>query len=67
VAIPGGTARGRIAAAYGEHHFGGHRRMEHGVQDFLIVPHGAAACAAALEMAVAVHRTTRAVLEPRIR
>jgi enolase len=32
-------------------------------QDFLIVPHGAASYAAALEMAVAVHRATRVALE----
>jgi enolase len=43
----------------GGHHAGWNMEF----QDFLIVPHGAPGYAAALEMAVAVHRTTRLVLE----
>jgi enolase len=42
---------------------GHHAGWNFDFQDFMIVPHGAANYASALEMAVAVHRATRAVLE----
>jgi enolase len=44
---------------------GHHAGWNFDFQDFLIVPHGAPAYAAALEMAVAVHRAARAVLDAR--
>ena len=44
---------------------GHHAGWNFDFQDFLIVPHGAPTYAAALEMAVAVHRATREVLNAR--
>jgi enolase len=44
---------------------GHHAGWNFDFQDFLIVPHGASTYAAALEMAVAVHRATREVLDAR--
>ena len=44
---------------------GHHAGWNFDFQDFLIVPHGAPSYAAALEMAVAVHRATRDVLDAR--
>lgn len=44
---------------------GHHAGWNFDFQDFLIVPHGASTYAEALEMAVAVHRATREVLDAR--